>query len=227
MPDDPQKEAKRTGEETPTKKEESSKEAGAEENKAADFIEIDGLGKFSREDIRALKSAQVGLDKSIKEKDGEIEKLNEKIETLENKNLSEKERDQKAFEKMRDDIHKQQQQLIKAHITLALKERGLDIPADALNIQVDSLEKVQSAVDSFLENTPALKKAAETHTRNKEIETPERESSPGGAPPATDEEKELIDAYNRPGLTQAEKKELDKKYYALRNKKVAGRGSVV
>lgn len=228
MPEDPQKEVnKQTGEETPTKKE-SSKEAGAENEKAADYIEVEGLGKFSKDDIRALKTAQVGLDKSLKEKDNAIEKLNKRIEELEDKNLSEKERDEKAFQKMKEDIENQQKALIKAHVTLALKERGLDIPADALNIQVDSLDKVSEAVDSFLERAPALKKAAETMTRNENIQTPEgRESGPGGAPPATDEEQELIEAYNNPNLTAEQKKELDKKYYSLKKKKAAGSGKII
>jgi len=229
MGDNPQEEGKKpTGEETPTKKEAGSKEAGAEKNKAADFIQVEGLGKFSAEDVKNLKTAQVGLDKSLKDKQSEIEKLSEKIKELENKNLSEKEREDAKFQKMKEDIENQQRALIRAHVTLALKKKGLDISADALNIEVNSLEEVESAVEGFLESNPALKKAAETMTRDDNIPTPDgRENGPGGAPPATDEEQELIDAYNNPNLTAEQKRDLDKRYNNLKKNKGGGSGRVI
>ena len=161
---------------------ETPPDPGAEGKETAEFLEIEGMGQVKVEDVKALKTAQTGLEKERNDLKTKVADLEKTIQEAQNKGLSEE-------EKFRKELAEERKSLLDDKISLELEKAGITVDRAALNLGVEKVSEVSAAVARFAEKYPGLVKK----------EVPGNPSppapaggSPGETPPALDKEKEWL-----------------------------------
>lgn len=164
---------------------------------------------FQVNDIKGILEAKKGLETSNAD-------LKKKLDELEAKDLSDKEKAEKEAETLRTENAKLLADQINILVDAEFTKAGVQIKAVDWNHGIDDPSKVSEAVQNFVKERPGLVKApGQPGPETKSPPPGTAAPPPGTAPPNSDKEKELQDRYAK-AKTQAEIAELDKEYYALR-----------
>ena len=190
-----------------------SPDAGSQNAQHAESIKI-GDNVFTAADIEAVIKAKTGLDTTNKD-------LKTKIEELEAKDLSDKDKAVKEAEKLKVENAALKQKVLNAAIQRKLDEKGVGFTAEAWNHGITDENMIDDAVQKLIKENPGIVKAGGPAAPGT-VQLPV-----GSAPPPTETpgagnaEKELLQKYSK-AKTPAEIAALDKEYYDLRGQKPPG-----
>jgi len=208
-----------TEEKTPVsgeKEKGTTPDPGAEGKGDETFIEVEGMGKVRAQDVKGLKTAQIGLEKERNDLRARYDELEKKVKEAEDKNLSEE-------EKFRKELAEERKSLLDDKISLELEKAGIIVDKSALNLGVTKLSEVSPAVAAFALKYPGLVK--------KEVpakpETPAPAGgSPGESPPGLDKMKEWETRLKAAEISGdlKEVRKIEAEYNAYRGRESTGGG---
>ena len=166
-----------------------AKGEGDDKKEEAGFLEVEGMGKVTPDDVKGLKAAQTGLEKERNDLRDQVSALEKQKKETEDKDLSDEDKRKKEYEEERAALAEDRKVLIDEKLALAFTKAGITVPHTAFNVEVSKLSEVSAAVAEFAEKYPGLVKKEDPGKPEKPAPAG---GSPGETPPALDKEKEWL-----------------------------------
>jgi len=183
--------------------------------KPSEFFIIEGMGKVTPEDVKAIGAAKSGLEKTVRTQKREIADLREgkpPEPPAPKPGDPPKGTPDPALEELRKTIAADRNELIREKIKLRLEAKGIKIDPKFLNIKVEKLSDVDDAVQGFIDENETLVSlfANEKGNPNPGNEPqgpkpPGRTNTPGNPPPAPDKEAEIRSKFDKAAATGDQK----------------------
>ncbi len=183
---------------------------------AAEFFEIEGMGRVTPQDVVAINAAKIGLEKTARTLKREKADLEAKLGEQKPPEgppppAKGKEGEPDGLETLRREIAADRQDLINEKISLRLEQAGIKIDPRFLNIRANKLSEVDDAVQGFIDENETLVKLFQSARKGGEgtgqpagqqgSPPPGGTPPPGSPPPAPDKEAEIRAKFDRASET--------------------------